>query len=501
MAAKYTNNASTTLASSISSGATAFSVPSGKGDLFPILGAGEWCYLTLVKLVGGVEVLEIVKATARATDNFTIVRAQQGTVATSFTAGDKVDCRVTAGGLAEMAPLDSPVMTGTPKVPTQLVSDDSTNASSTAFANRAAANALAQVAGATAVLASAATVNIGAANVGNISITGTVAITAFDNYAEGTRRWIVFAGATVLTHNVTSLQLPTSANITTAVGDTALFKSLGGGNWKCLVYQRANGNSLVQLPQASGSVSGYLSSTDWSTFNGKQVALGYTPINSAVFAPGGLAEVGRYLDFHGTSNAYDHDIRFDAGPTPGSTGAGNGTWTCGAMNFVMLSGAGAPVYAGGFTANGADGSSANMHAGSGIAGLSLYTPGGLKYIRVSSSNNLDFINSTNSAFLATLTDSGQFSATQITQTSDERKKTNWQPLTDEQLDALANMQRSGVFEWIDGSGPSVGGSAQEIRAIVPEAVHEDEQGNLTVNYGGLNFAMQQATLRRLWGTK
>lgn len=102
MAAKYTNNASTTLASSISSGATAFSVPSGKGDLFPILGAGEWCYLTLVKLVGGVEVLEIVKATARVTDNFTIVRGQQGTSATSFTAGDKVDCRVTAGGLAEM---------------------------------------------------------------------------------------------------------------------------------------------------------------------------------------------------------------------------------------------------------------------------------------------------------------------------------------------------------------------------------------------------------------
>jgi hypothetical protein len=63
------------------------------------------------------------------------------------------------------------------------------------------------------------------------------------------------------------------------------------------------------------------------------------------------------------------------------------------------------------------------------------------------------------------------------------------------------MKLAGTFDWIDGTGPSVGGSAQEIRAIVPEAVHEDEQGNLTVNYGGLCFAIQQATLRRLWGTK
>jgi hypothetical protein len=99
----------------------------------------------------------------------------------------------------------------------------------------------------------------------------------------------------------------------------------------------------------------------------------------------------------------------------------------------------------------------------------------------------------------TLTSSGTLSAVTITQTSDDRKKKNWKPLTDGQLDALADMKLAGTFDWIDGIGTSVGGSAQEIRAIVPEAVHEDEQGNLTVNYGGLCFAIQQAMLRRQKG--
>jgi hypothetical protein len=39
--------------------------------------------------------------------------------------------------------------------------------------------------------------------------------------------------------------------------------------------------NAVSIPQATGSVNGYLSSTDWTTFNNKQNALGYTPANSA----------------------------------------------------------------------------------------------------------------------------------------------------------------------------------------------------------------------------
>ncbi|MES2965999.1 MAG: hypothetical protein V4760_19105, partial [Bdellovibrionota bacterium] len=37
----------------------------------------------------------------------------------------------------------------------------------------------------------------------------------------------------------------------------------------------------VSIAQATTSASGYLSSTDWNTFNGKQASLGYTPVNKA----------------------------------------------------------------------------------------------------------------------------------------------------------------------------------------------------------------------------
>lgn len=94
-------------------------------------------------------------------------------------------------------------------------------------------------------LASAATVNIGAAAANTINITGTTTITAFDTIAAGATRRVIFAGILTLTHNATSLILPTGANITTAAGDVAEFVSLGSGNWKCISYQRANGTALA----------------------------------------------------------------------------------------------------------------------------------------------------------------------------------------------------------------------------------------------------------------
>jgi len=40
-------------------------------------------------------------------------------------------------------------------------------------------------------------------------------------------------------------------------------------------------NRTLSIPQATTSVNGYLSATDWTTFNGKQNALGFTPENAA----------------------------------------------------------------------------------------------------------------------------------------------------------------------------------------------------------------------------
>ena len=102
---QFTNNASTTLASSILVGATSLTVATGTGGLFPTLAGSQYFYCTLSN-VGG-SVLEIVKVTARSTDTFTIVRAQDNTTASAFSAGDKVELRLVAADLNNFPQLDS----------------------------------------------------------------------------------------------------------------------------------------------------------------------------------------------------------------------------------------------------------------------------------------------------------------------------------------------------------------------------------------------------------
>jgi hypothetical protein len=98
-------------------------------------------------------------------------------------------------------------------------------------------------------IASAATTNLGTATGEFVDVTGTTTITSFGTIAAGIVRTVRFTGALTLTHNATSLILPGGANITTAANDTAIFRSLGSGNWLCVAYKKADGNPVIaQLP-------------------------------------------------------------------------------------------------------------------------------------------------------------------------------------------------------------------------------------------------------------
>jgi hypothetical protein len=88
-----TNNASATLASGVSNVATSLTVATGKGALFPTLSGGDYTFVTIENTAA---VTEIVKVTARSTDTFTIVRAQEGTTAQTWVTGDTVELRLTA---------------------------------------------------------------------------------------------------------------------------------------------------------------------------------------------------------------------------------------------------------------------------------------------------------------------------------------------------------------------------------------------------------------------
>jgi hypothetical protein len=79
---------------------------------------------------------------------------------------------------------------------------------------------------------------------GYFDITGTTTTAGFSTVNAGIMKMVQFDGALQLTHNSGSFNLPTGANITTAAGDRALFRSEGSGNWRCMWLQKASGAAL-----------------------------------------------------------------------------------------------------------------------------------------------------------------------------------------------------------------------------------------------------------------
>lgn len=141
-------------------------------------------------------------------------------------------------------------------------------------------------------IASAATTDIWAASGDLVHITGNAAITSFGSTATaGWERTLVFDGAATLTHNATSLILPSGANIVAAAGDTAIVRSEGGANSRVVSFTRASGQPIiVPTPGAaktdsrrnrivnhdmrvsqengttSGTTSGFYAADQWATY-------------------------------------------------------------------------------------------------------------------------------------------------------------------------------------------------------------------------------------------
>ena len=139
MTVKFTNNASTTVATGINSSATSLTVASASA--FPQLaGADDYCYLTIQQSTGTVR--EVVKATALSSNTFTIVRAQDNTSAGTWSVGDIVELRMTAALLTDVidAATVEGVKTNFQYTPTagQTVFSGADNSSNTMIINQAA---------------------------------------------------------------------------------------------------------------------------------------------------------------------------------------------------------------------------------------------------------------------------------------------------------------------------------------------------------------------------
>lgn len=94
-------------------------------------------------------------------------------------------------------------------------------------------------------ITSAATISVGEG--GFFHVTGTVTITDIDfgTTKAGRAAKLVFDDVLTLTHNATTLILPTGASIITAAGDTCLVVSEGGDNVRVTDYTRKSGTALA----------------------------------------------------------------------------------------------------------------------------------------------------------------------------------------------------------------------------------------------------------------
>lgn len=92
------NNVASIIPNAVSSTDTTITVTSGTGSAFPTLGASDFVYLTIF---GTNNSYEIVKCTARTDDTLTVVRGQEGTLAIPFSAGSRLELRVTVANIVE----------------------------------------------------------------------------------------------------------------------------------------------------------------------------------------------------------------------------------------------------------------------------------------------------------------------------------------------------------------------------------------------------------------
>ena len=92
MSIQFTNDATTFLASNINASVTTITVVDASS--FPTLASGDHTYITLSTPTNSTK--EIVKCTAIVGNTLTVIRAQEGTTAASFTTDDRAQIRITA---------------------------------------------------------------------------------------------------------------------------------------------------------------------------------------------------------------------------------------------------------------------------------------------------------------------------------------------------------------------------------------------------------------------
>lgn len=218
-------------------------------------------------------------------------------------------------------------------------------------------------------IASAATVNLATATGEFVVVTGSTGpITSLGTATAGIWRFVRFTGTPTLTHNATSLILPGGANITVAAGDTAMFMSLGSGNWQCLFYTEIAGGTVGTLPVNQGGT-GVATITN----HGVMLGQGTSPIvATAVGATGTVLRGATGADPAFGAVALTTDV---TGVLPVANGGTNGATIIAAYDSLTTQGADIPAVAGTTNIGAATGAFVNITGAETITGLGTVAAG------------------------------------------------------------------------------------------------------------------------------
>lgn len=136
-----------------------------------------------------------------------------------------------------------------------------------------------------------------------------LATDTLNQYEWSGAAWVQTAnGATVQSGNLTE----STSSVLTITGGTGAVIGTG---------------TSIQVKQATGATAGYLSAADWTTFNGKQNALGFTPLNPANNLSELTNDATARTNLGLGSAATQNTTAFDAAGTAAALLTSNNTWS------------------------------------------------------------------------------------------------------------------------------------------------------------------------------
>jgi len=292
-------------------------------------------------------------------------------------------------------------------------------------------------------------------------------------------------------------------SITTAANPQGTVTSVTG---TAPVVSSGGATPAISMAAATTSVNGYLTSTDWNTFNGKSPAAGSSSITttgtvtsgtwSASFGAVSGANLTNITGANVTGTVANATTAVTvSGATQASITSAANLATVGTITSGTWSGSFGAVSGANLTSlnasNLSSGTVGTARLGSGTASSSTYLRGDQTWATISagapggSNTQVQYNSSGSFAGSANFTFDGTniLVAGTVSGGSDERLKTNWRNVQDNYITKLANV-KAGIFDRTDLNITQPGVSAQSLREVLPEAVLEDENGMLSVNYGG-----------------